>query len=104
MKKILLCCAGGMSTSILANKMEKEAHESSLNSKVWAVSVSNIEKHVKEGVDVVLMGPQVSYMSNEVTKICDKYKIPSGVIPMKDYGTMNGKKVLNFAFELINNY
>ena len=102
MKKILLCCAGGMSTSILANRMEKEAEMSFFESKIWAVSVSSLEKHIKEGVDVVLIGPQIRYMSNEVTKICQDYKIPSGVIPMKDYGTMNGKKVLDLALELMN--
>jgi cellobiose-specific phosphotransferase system component IIB len=42
-------------------------------------------------------------MMDEVTKICAEYKIPNGLIPMADYGSMNGKKVLNFALELIKN-
>ncbi len=103
MKKILLCCAGGMSTSILASKMEKEAIQNSLESKIWAISVGSLEKHIKEGVDVVLIGPQIRYMVDEVRKICNEYQVPNGVIPMTDYGTMNGKKVLNFALELIKN-
>ena len=103
MKKILLCCAGGMSTSILASRMEKEATECSLESKIWAVPVGSLEKHIKDGVDVVLIGPQVRYKMDEVTKICAEYKIPNGLIPMADYGSMNGKKVLNFALELIKN-
>ena len=101
MKKILLCCAGGMSTSILASRMTKEAEECSLESKIWAASVGSLEKQIKDGVDVVLIGPQVRYMMSEVSKICSEYKIPHGLIPMTDYGSMNGKKVLNFALELI---
>ena len=99
MKKILLCCAAGMSTSLLVTKMQQAATEKAVESKIWAVSVEELQANL-EGVDVVLLGPQIRYKLNEVRKICGD-KIPSEVINMVDYGSMNGKKVLEFAINLI---
>lgn len=101
MKKILLCCAAGMSTSLLVSKMQQAAKDLELESKIWAVSVEELGNNIKEGVDVVLLGPQIRYKLNDVKKICGEQNIPSEVINMVDYGSMNGKKVLDFALNLI---
>ena len=63
MKKILLCCAAGMSTSLLVTKMQQAATEKALESKIWAVSVEELQANL-EGVDVVLLGPQIRYKLN----------------------------------------
>ena len=101
MKKILLCCAAGMSTSLLVSKMQQAAKDSTIESKIWAVSVEELDHNLKEGVDVVLLGPQIKYKLNEVKAVCEKLNIPVDVINMIDYGTMNGKKVLDFALNII---
>lgn len=101
MKKILLCCAAGMSTSLLVSKMKKVAEETELECKIWAVSVEELQDNLIGGVDVILLGPQIKYKLNEVKKICVEMNIPVEVIDMVDYGSMNGKKVLNFALNLI---
>ena len=36
MKKILLCCAAGMSTSLLVNKMKAEAEKRGIEVEIWA--------------------------------------------------------------------
>lgn len=102
MKKILLCCAAGMSTSLLVSKMQAAAKEIELESKIWAVSVEELQNSLKDGADVVLLGPQIRYKLNDVKKICGEKNIPSDVINMVDYGSMNGKKVLTFALGLMN--
>ncbi len=101
MKKILLCCAAGMSTSILVTKMEKASETIGIDAKIWAVSVEELEKNIKDGVDVVLLGPQIRYKLSEVKKICDPLHLPAEVIDMKDYGSMNGVNVFKFALGLI---
>ncbi len=101
MKKILLCCAAGMSTSLLVTKMQKASSEAGIESKIWAVSIEALEANLKEGVDVVLLGPQIKYKEKEVKTICEPARVPSAVINMMDYGSMNGKKVLEFALGLI---
>lgn len=100
MKKILLCCAAGMSTSLLVSKMQAASKESGIETKIWAIAVEELGNNI-EGVDAVLLGPQIKYKLNEVKTICDKSNVPVDVINMVDYGTMNGKKVLNFALNLI---
>ncbi len=55
-----------------------------------------------ENVDVALLGPQVAYTLSKSKKICDSKGIPIDVIPMVDYGMMNGEKVLDFALKLAN--
>ncbi len=45
-------------------------------------------------------GPQIRYKLAAAKKICDPKGVPVDVIPMVDYGTMNGKKVMEFALKL----
>lgn len=101
MKKILLCCAAGMSTSLLVTKMKQAAVEKEIESEIWAVAVESLNSNVDKGANIVLLGPQIKYKFKEVKEICDKKGIPCDVINMVDYGTMNGKKVLEFALNLI---
>lgn len=101
MKKILLCCAAGMSTSLLVTKMKQSATEKGIASDIWAVSIDDLNTNLEKGVNVVLLGPQIKYKFKEVKEVCDKKNVPCEVINMMDYGSMNGKKVLEFALNLI---
>lgn len=51
-------------------------------------------------VDVVLLGPQVRFQKPEIEAVAQG-KMPVAVIEMKDYGTMNGQAVLEFAMKLL---
>ena len=51
--------------------------------------------------DVLLLGPQVKYALNDLKAACEEKGIPIDVIPMMDYGMMNGPKVLELALKLI---
>jgi len=102
MIRIMLSCAGGMSTSLLVTKMENAAKEQGIESKIWAIGESGISKEVGN-FDVVLLGPQIRYKLKAVEKLLDG-KYPVAVIDMRDYGTMNGEKVFNTAMELYNNF
>ncbi|EFH4599101.1 hypothetical protein F9539_15105 [Escherichia coli] len=50
--------------------------------------------------DVVLLGPQVRFQKPEIEAVAQG-KMPVAVIEMKDYGTMNGQAVLEFAMKLL---
>jgi len=58
-----------------------------------------MDKHL-DNVNIALLGPQVGYTLGKAKKICDAKGIPVDVIPMVDYGMMNGEKVLEFALKL----
>lgn len=103
MKTILLACAAGMSTSLLVSKMEKKAEEDHLDLKIYARSVAEIDKELAENpIDLVLLGPQVRYEEKNIAKKLEPLNIPLAVIDMRDYGLMDGAKVLTSALELMN--
>lgn len=96
---ILLCCNAGMSTSLLVQKMEQAAKDKGLNSRIWAVSADEVKRHIDQA-DVLLLGPQVRYKLSEMKKEGEARGIPVDVISTTDYGTLNGKNVLEFALRL----
>ncbi|BDX44327.1 TPA: PTS sugar transporter subunit IIB [Enterococcus faecalis] len=102
-KKIMLACAAGMSTSLLVTKMQKAAEAKQLDVEIFAVPVSDSIQYAEEkNVDVVLLGPQVRYMLHQFKLDLEPKSIPVDVIPMTDYGMMDGGKVLMLAENLIN--
>ncbi len=100
MLKIRLFCAGGMSTSLLVTKMRAAAAEVGVEADIEAHGVGSIERRIDESVDVVLLGPQIGYQKAQVKKVTDKLGIPMEVIPMTDYGMVNGKNVFALAQKL----
>ncbi|AHI56113.1 PTS sugar transporter subunit IIB [Listeria ivanovii] len=99
MKNIMLMCNAGMSTSVLVRKMERIAEERELEVTIWAISETDFEKNWRKA-DVILLGPQVSYMKDKVTDVVEG-TIPVTVIDVIDYGRMNGEKVLDVALGLL---
>ena len=98
MKNILLVCNAGMSTSILVRNMVKAAEELGVDCHIEAKSLTQAKKEL-DGVDVILLGPQIGYELNNVKEIAPT--IPSAVVDMKEYGSMDGKKVLKTAYKLM---
>ncbi len=98
MKKILLCCAAGMSTSLLVQKMRKIAEEEQYECEIEAVPFNISEPKITEA-DVVLLGPQVRYNLAVLQRTFPD--IPSGCIDMMAYGMCNGKAILDQARSLI---
>ncbi|AVQ45168.1 PTS sugar transporter subunit IIB [Clostridium botulinum] len=100
MKNILLVCCAGMSTSLLVTKMNAVAIKNGIDVKINAVPEAELKKYIDD-VDVILLGPQVRYLLNQVREQVKTKGINVDVINSIDYGTMNGEKVLNFALDLI---
>ena len=99
---ILLICATGMSTNMLVSKMRKAATEQNVEASIVAVSANEAPKqYASRELDVVLLGPQVRYMKSKVAKQFEDREVSVDVIDIKDYGMMNGKKVLTDALALV---
>lgn len=98
---ILLCCAAGMSTSLLVTKMEKAAADQGLVCKIWAVSADQAKNEIKNA-DVLLLGPQVRYLLSQMKKLGDESGVPVDAINPVHYGMLNGPEVLKQALNLIN--
>ena len=97
MIRIILCCASGMSTSLLVEKMKKAAKEQRIQTDIWAVGANEIKANADKA-DVILLGPQVRYAQKRIE--ADAPNLPVGNIGMREYGMMNGAAVLKQAMEL----
>ncbi|MET3075828.1 PTS sugar transporter subunit IIB [Pantoea leporis] len=104
MKRIILACAAGMSTSMLVTRIEKEAVARGLEYQIYAIPEQNLREELQnygQDVLVVLLGPQVRFKLEENKKLTDSYQLPIAVIDSVAYGTLNGAKVLDQALALV---
>ena len=98
MKKIVLFCAAGMSTSLLVSKMRKAAEEQGLEYDINAYALSEAATYGPEA-DIILLGRQVMYkLKDTQAQFSDK---PVEAINMQDYGMMNGAKVVARVKEVL---
>ncbi len=95
--KVLLVCAGGVSTSILMNKMMNYGKENNIELFVEAHAVQEFDE-VVDNFDVVLIGPQISYKINELKGRTSK---PVAVIENLDYALGKVENIINLAKKII---
>lgn len=96
--KITLACAGGISTSILCDRIIEEGKKYDFDVECHAYA-TNALGPVAPGSDVILLGPQVCYLEDDVKKQFPD--IPVRLISMTDYGTMNAQNIFQ---ELLNEF
>ena len=101
MKHILVICGGGMSSSLLAEKMQDYVKENDIDADVTFIPLagSDCMQHLNE-FDVALLAPQTGYALPTFEPFNDK-GIDIVLIPMKDYGRMNAKNVVELGLSHI---
>ncbi|MFD3232052.1 PTS sugar transporter subunit IIB [Rahnella sp. RcJ3] len=100
MNKIFLCCAAGMSTSIVVNKMKQAASANGIEAEIIAVAMEEFESTISH-FDCCLMGPQIKYKFEEFKAIAQREGKPIAIINNMDYGMLKGEKILNDALKMI---
>lgn len=100
---VMLMCAAGMSTSMLVNKLKKYAADNNIDLNIWADTVSNCAQYKTRTseIDIILLGPQVSYQEKTVHKVLGDACPPVAVIPMQDYGRQNCEAVFKLIDETL---
>ena len=100
MKRFYLFCNAGMSTSLLASRMQKVADANNLPIEIKAFSDSRMADIVSEfNPEVILLGPQVKHLYDKVNeRYGDKHVV--SVIDSVDYGNVDGERVLKKAMKL----
>lgn len=101
MKKVYLFCSSGMSTGVLAKRMESILEDKDMNIELKAFPYPEINEIVTaEHPDCILLGPQAGYLYDDVKETYgDKSAV--GVIDADKYRTLDGEAVLNQAMTLI---
>ncbi|RKQ40017.1 PTS sugar transporter subunit IIB [Enterobacter sp. R1(2018)] len=100
MKRILLCCAAGMSTSMVVNRMKQAALVQQIDVEIKAVGLEEFTDEMP-GYDCCLLGPQIKYRLEDFRAQAAPKQIPVTVINSMDYGMMRGDKILAEALALI---
>lgn len=96
--KVLLVCAGGMSTSMLVKKLKKYAEAKNIPLEAMeAYGIGDYEE-VCNDYDVILLGPQVSYRKDSVQEAVN---MPVGVIAPFDYAMSNEENIFKQIDELL---
>ena len=101
MKKIFLCCAAGMSTSMVVNKMRQAATQKGIEVEIHAVGMEEFDATLPN-YDCCLLGPQIRYKFDEFNKKATALNKPIAIINSMDYGMMRGDKILADALALMN--
>lgn len=91
---IKLFCSGGMSTSLLANKMQDKSDLDGLGYTISAHGISDIVAQSK-GVDLILLASQISYMESNVRKEIKGSRFL--IIDRLDYGRLRVDEILKMA-------
>ncbi|MBC1419291.1 PTS sugar transporter subunit IIB [Listeria fleischmannii] len=100
MKKIMLICSAGMSSSLLVKKMLEASSKRGLETEVLAVAEADVHKHV-QNTDAVLLAPQVRFLAKNLKRKLEPQGIPVEIIDSIDFGTMDGDKVLDQALHMM---
>lgn len=79
-------------------KMKKAAQADGVEVSIEAKSLADAKKEIQEA-NIVLLGPQIRYELENVKKLAGS--VPVEAIDMRDYGMMNGEKVLKHAMEVM---
>lgn len=100
--EIMLVCSAGMSTSMLVRAMKKEIEAQDLNAHVFAKPSTEAMEYLEgKSVSIVLLGPHVRFFEESYREELASKQIPVETIDHRDYGTMNGKNVLQLALDII---
>lgn len=101
MKKILLVCNAGISTSILVSKMKKAAQAQGIDVSIQVKSMTGV-KDVIQDMDIVLLAPQIGYEQKKLQDLAGD--IPVEKVDVRDFGILNGEGVLREAMKVLEGF
>ena len=98
--RIILCCAGGFSTTMLMKNMENVVKNSKkLNDDDFefkAIPVDLLKNEV-DYCDVLVIGPQIAHKLDYIKPILEPKNVPYVIIDQNTYGKMDGATALKMA-------
>lgn len=99
--KIIIACTGGLSTSILVDRMKKEANSRNIGCEIEAINRCKIDEIISENnTDLLLLSPQLMSEYEKVKKAAPN-NMKVEVLDMVKFGACDGHATLNFAIDII---
>lgn len=93
MKRIMICCSGGITSKIFIRKLKQYAENNNIEMEFSAISESFL-KQMDEMVDVVLFAPQTRPSTNRIEEL-KRQSIVVGMIPEDIYASMECEAIFN---------
>ena len=101
--KIILCCGAGMSSGFLSNALKKAAKKQKIVCQCSAHAESDITNVIKDGADILCIGPHYAIRLPIYEELCSKLGIAAVVIPKDIYGSLDGAALLKFCIDHLEN-
>ena len=101
MKKVILMCGTGASSSFMASKTRKALLSRNANIEITARSDSELEDVMKTA-DLILIGPHLKFIKEEIINTIKEsnLSIPVDVISQKIYGSLNGEALADYIIDV----
>lgn len=92
----VILCASAMSSGLIVTSLKEEAKKRGIEIKVECFASLRYRSYDYNGLDVVLLAPQVKNAKQDVEEHLKEkgLNIPVKVIEMRDYGLIRGSNIL----------
>ena len=91
-KTIILACVGGLTTSMLVERINEVIHRDQLDYSFYSIGITGMNN--LKYIDVLLLSPQLAYLEE---KSKASLQVPVAVISDEDFELMRGEEVLRQA-------
>ena len=95
--KILICCAGGFSSSIVEKKLRDYGQTIGEEIEVKAVGTAEVSEIIKDGYQVLLYAPQVRNRARDLEATATKAGVPCALMAPQDYALANATNIYKQA-------
>lgn len=102
--RIVILCASAMSSGLIVEALKKIAPENDIDIQVECFASLRYRYYDYSKVDLVLLAPQVKGQFNDIQKYLTANghgNLPMLIIPMRDYGLVRGKSILDLALKTV---
>ena len=91
-KTIILACVGGLTTSMLVERINEVIHRAQLDYSFYSIGITGMNN--LKNIDVLLLSPQLAYLEEKAKA---SLQVPVAVISDEDFELMRGEEVLRQA-------
>ena len=91
-KTISLACVGGLTTSMLVERINEVIHRDQLDYSFYSIGITGMNN--LKNIDVLLLSPQLAYLEEKAKA---SLQVPVAVISDEDFELMRGEEVLRQA-------
>ena len=95
-KTIILACVGGLTTSMLVERINEVIHRDQLDYSFYSIGITGINN--LKNIDVLLLSPQLAYLEEKAKA---SLHVPVAVISDEDFELMRGEEILRQAEKLM---